>query len=160
MDGNNIFLTAENPVAKYMKTVRSKIAGFRLHPENQQQVGFVLESDEDPDTFDYDREVLELYSDKEVRFFKQANKKLIEAGLLKPFTGDAEDVRLNNLVSDDELEEVVSTSNQAELKARLTKYTSLVVVERALTLAKEMGRPRRILTVIEQRKAELQEAKE
>lgn len=157
MDGNNIFLTADEPVARYAKTIRSKIAGVRLHPESGAQVGFVLESNEDPDTFDYDTEILELYTDKEHRFFKQANKKLIEEGLLKPFSGTAEDVQLNNLVPDEELEDVVSTSNQAELKARLTKYTSLVTVERALSLAKEIGRPRRILTVIEQYKAELEE---
>lgn len=155
MDGNNIFLTADDPVARYRKTIRSKIAGVRMHPDSGVQVGFVLESDDDPDTFDYDREVLELYSDKEHKFFKQANRRLIEEGLLAPFNGTADDVKLNNLVSDEELEEVVSTSNQAELKARLTKYDSPITIERALTLAKEMGRPRRILSVIEARKSDL-----
>lgn len=151
---NNIFLTAGDPVKKYATTVAHPITGWRLDPDTGRQIEFVLTSPS-KDEFSYEHEVIELYGDKEVKFFIQRNKYLIESGLVKEFTGTTDEVDTTNLLSDEEVMQIATIRQQPELKERLAGMTSKITVQRVLNIAKEIGRPAKIIALIESRLAEL-----
>ena len=150
MSINNILLTAETePTHRYAKTIRSKIAGFRLDPLDNKQVPFLLTSV--GDEFSYEDEVVELYSDKENRYFMQANKLFIANGYLKPFNGTAAPVAMDNIISDEDVERIAAIRTPNQLKSKLAPITSKVSLERVVQAAREIGRPQSIINIIESR---------
>lgn len=150
---NNAFVAAGDPIARYVKTVDHPITGWRLSPEDNKQVEFILST---PTTeFDYDTAVLEFYNERDLRFFLQRNKYLIENGLVKIFTGEAEPVDTTNLLTDDQVQEIATTRTPAAMIKRLSELTSDLTVKRVLAVAKEIGRPAKMLTIIEERLQQL-----
>lgn len=151
---NNIFILAEieEPFKKYTKTVDYVVTGWRLDTDGR-QVEFILESP--TETFDYEQEVLEIYSEREDKFFRQRNRRLFEKGLIKEFTGEPETVDETNFLTDAEVNEIATIRSSEELKNELNALTSRATVLRIQKAAKEIGRPARIMKVIDTRLSEL-----
>lgn len=150
---NNIFMTAGDPYKRYITAVVYPITGWRIDPDTNRAVEFTLTSP--GKEMSYEDEVLELYSDREVKFFLQKNKYLLESGLVKEFSGEPDEVDLTNALNDDEVFAAANIRLQNDLKARLAELTSIVTVKRILLQAKEIGRPIKILEIIENRLKEL-----
>ncbi len=154
MSLNNIMLTAENdPVQRYATTVRSKISGERLDPLNGRPITFILSSSSDD--FLYEDDVIEIYSDKEHRFFQQANRLFFTNGYLKPYNASAPPLSMANILSDEEVERLASTRTIPAMKKALSLVNSRVSLDRILEMARYIGRPQSVLNLIEDRIKEL-----
>jgi hypothetical protein len=150
---NNIFVAVGEPVRCYVKTVDYPITGWRIDPDTGKQVEFILSN---PGAeFDYDSDVLELYSEKDVRFLQQRNRYLFEKGLLKEFQGEPEPVDMTNSLTDTEVAEIATIRLPNVMKPRLASITSDVSIRRILAHAKEIGRPAKVIELIETRLKEL-----
>lgn len=152
---NNQFVAVGEPIARYVKTVDHAITGWRLDPESKKQVEFILTTP--TPEFDYDTAVLEFYTDKDLAFFKQKNRYLIEQGLVKEYTGEAEPVDTTNLLTDAEIQEIAATRTPTQMAKRLNELTSALTVKRVLAVAEEVGRPAKTLDQIRARVKELGE---
>lgn len=150
---NNQFISVGDPIKRYVKTVDYQITGWRLDPDTGKQVPFILATP--TEEFDYDTAVLEFYSEKDHKFFLQKNKYLFERGLIKEFAGTPAEVDLTNTLSDDEILELATTRLPNQLKSKLDTITSDVTMKRVLAQAKEIGRPIKVLEIIEARLKEL-----
>lgn len=150
---NNIYVGASDPYKRFVKTVIHPITGWRIDPENNRQVEFILVSMHTE--FDYDSEVLEIYTEKEYKFLQQKNRYLFESGLLKEFTGEADDVDMTNVLTDDEIFTLAGVRLPNDLKGRLRAITSVVTIKRVLSSAKEIGRPAKVIGIIEERLQQL-----
>lgn len=146
---NNLFYhvrVEQEPVTRYVKTVPYVVTGWRLEPETNKPVVFILVSDEE---FSYENDVVELYSEKEDAYFRQMNKYLFSSGLVSKYDGDLEAVDTSNSLTDKEIEEIASTRLVSDLREKLDKITVLVAAERLLAAAKEIGRPKKIIDIFE-----------
>lgn len=151
---NNIFLVnIEPPVKRYVKTLPSKVGGWRLDAAGKNQIGFILESS--PDGFSYDAEVLEIYSEKEDRYLRQTNRVLFTEGFIKEYSGDMPNVDTTNMVSDEDVQMIASTRLPAHMRSKLREYTSVVTLQRIRQAADEMGRARSVMNIIDERLKEL-----
>lgn len=153
---NNIIVTADNePVKKFAKAIPSKLAGRRLDPFKFNELSFVLESDPEIG-FLYENDVIELYNDREVRFFLHANRKFIKEGYLKEYQGSPTVADTSNILSDEEVETIATLRTGPMIAKRLNDLTSRVAVQRVLDMAQHVGRPASIIKIIEKRMQELQ----
>jgi hypothetical protein len=147
---NNIYLViADEPYKRYVKTIASKVGGVRMDDQMKGQTGFILESA--PDGFSYEAEVLEIYSDREDRLLRQANKTLFSNGYLKEFTGQLPELDTTNMLDDDEVDMIAATKNIQVLQKRINELTSPFTVKRILDKANEIGRPQKTIAVIQDR---------
>lgn len=151
---NNIFVAQGEPYKRVIKTVDHPITGWRIDPDTGKQVEFIL-STPSPD-FDYDTDVLEFYTEKDWKFFQQRNKYLIVQGLVKEFQGEPEVVDTTNLLTDDDIYKIATTSQVMTLNKRLQELTSALTVRRVLAVAEEVGRPAKTLALIKTRAEELE----
>lgn len=151
---NNIFVAQGEPIKRFVKTVEHPITGWRLDPDTGKQVEFILSTP--TADFDYDTAVLEFYSDKDFGFFKQRNRYLIQAGLVKEYVGEAEPVDTTNLLSDEEIYKIATISQPFTLTKRLNELTSPHTVKRILAVAEEVGRPAKTIAMIKARAEELE----
>lgn len=151
---NNILMFAETPALyKYAKAIPSKLSGVRLDPVTFREIPFRLESG--PDGFEYDNDVIEFYNERDHKFFLQVNRNFIKNGFLKIHTGDATPADLANVISDEEVELIASTRTNTSLRKQLSKITSKVALLRILDMATEIGRPKSVIDIIEQRIQEI-----
>lgn len=167
MSHNHQYIEHSGNIKKrYVKTVPFMISGTRINPNGitpNERVDFLLKTEEPQFDFDkkkingfnYSDDVLELYSDLEVRLFERLNKETIEAGYLKEFIGDTDSVDTSNLLKDEEIDELVKIKLPNVLKGKLKHITSAVTIERCLDRAKELDRSYKIIATIEDRLAEL-----
>ena len=147
---NNIFLmSVEEPVRRYQKTIRSQVGGLRMDTEGK-VVAFILKSSP-TGSFDYEYDVLEVYSDREDRYIRQANRKLFESGMLKEYVGEMPALDTTNMLSDSEIRDIAGTTNVPSLNKKLQEITSAFTIQRVLDMAKEIGRPAKTLDLITNR---------
>lgn len=149
---NNIFISAGDPIARFVKTVDHVITGWRLDPDNK-EVAFILSTP--TDVFDYDTAVLEFYSERDLKTFKLRNKYLIEQGLIKEFKGINEEPDATNLLTDAEIDGIAATRTPQMMAQKLAELTSILTVQRVLKAAEELGRPTKTLQTIRDRIQEL-----
>lgn len=160
MSVNATFIMDTEPIAKYAKAVNHMIAGFRLDPEGK-QVDFILKTpsdcvDEELNRVRYsDDEILHIYSEKEHTYFKRMNRRLLEAGLLKPYTGDPEQLDLTNMLDDAEVDNIAAMTNIKAFEKRINQITSTVSLKRILNKMSDLGRKASFLAIINQRLADL-----
>lgn len=145
---NNIFLVAGDPLKRYIKTVDFRLAGKRLHPTSNQPVDFIIAGDPAHGIV-YDEMVIELYSDKEIAYFMQVNRYLIRAGYIKEYDAAPEAVDVSNLLTDEDVEAIATIRNIPALEARLDELSSVVTLQRVLNAAAHVGRPQKVLNVIQ-----------
>ncbi len=152
---NNIFLVnIDPPVKKYVKTIPSKLGGVRFDASGKNQVGFILQSSPTGE-FVYDDEVLEIYTDREDRAFRQMNKSLFTQGYLKEYVQEAPELDTANMLTDNEVTEIASMRNIQQLTKRISELTSKFSVQRILDEANTIGRPAKTVAVIQARLVEL-----
>lgn len=159
MSYNHQFIQFE-PIKRFVKTVTHRVTGYRLDPsKTENQIDWLLST---PDSnfnfetkkvkgFDYEEEVLELYTAAEVKLFERLNRKLIEEGTLKVYTGDRDVVDLSNMLSDEEVDEVAGIRQTPAIKKRLQTITSIASLNRIKTAAEELNRPLSIIKAIDER---------
>lgn len=160
-------------VERWVKTVPHMVSGKRFNPyKPDETIDFVLKTD--PSNFNYDQsskvsfpnserkvtfayedEVLELYSDNEVRLFQRLNRGLIERGLLKRYEGTASSINAINALSDEEVEEIAGLPNLLSYKKRLNEITSVVTIERVMAAVIRADRKASFVTAAQERKNEL-----
>ena len=166
MSINHQYIQYTDQVKKrYVKTVPYMVSGLRLDPsDTSHRIDFLLSTPESRFDFDkkelkgdfvYDDDVLELYSDVEVRLFERLNKPLIENGLLKEYIGSPEGVSTDNFLSDEDVEEIVRIKLPNTLRKRISSITSSISINRCLIRAKELGRSYSIIKILQERLAEL-----
>lgn len=156
---NHQFLEFSDEVKKrYIKRGIGALTGYRLNPRNavnpNERIDFLLATPEtslditpygdgEPTKhrqvgFSYEDEVLELYTDMEVRSFERMNRLLIENGLLVEYNGTATEVSKANLLSDVELTKIASMKTVAALKKRIATITSVDMLQTILDKMQEI----------------------
>lgn len=146
---NNIFLVnVDPPVKRYVKTIPSKLGGIRFDSNGKNQIGFILETSP-TGAFVYDDEVLEIYTDREDRAFRQLNKSLFTKGYLKEYAQEAPELDTANMLTDEEVAEIASMRNIQQLTKRISELTSPFTVQRILNAANDIGRPAKTIAAIQ-----------
>lgn len=147
----------KQPVARFERAIISGVSGRRLNPQGLAVVEFLIQPN---DPSDYDEAILELYSDEELAVFKRLNRPLFEQGLLVPFEGDRTAVGMVNIMTDAQIEEVISQSlTIKDIGLKVQPITSVFTLDRFIKIAVEMGKTSRYVKVIEDRKKELEDVK-
>jgi hypothetical protein len=143
MSIHNIYPEFSDQVVKrYTKTTVHAIAGKRLDPYHpDQRIDFLLISDERNYNhesrklaFDYDTDVIELYSEREVRLFATLNKATISAGMLIVHDESAPVVRQENALTDSDIIRILLITNRLVLRKRLTEIDSPITLKRVKEL--------------------------
>lgn len=147
---NNIYVTAGEPIARFVRIPQHGITGWRLNPDNQdRKVEFELTPINAE--FDYERDVIEIYSEKELKFFRQANRYLFQQGFLSPYEGQSEEVDTTNMLTDAQVLELATEQSIKRIESKLQTLTSRISVDRVYKMAQEIGRPAKTLSVIKAR---------
>ena len=141
----------------YIKTCRGKLAVSVIDPFTGEENTVILKGDVTDPTEDRSEYRVSLYTDVDLAWFKQQNHKLIARGLLVPDTPEVREEQLVNVITDDQIEDILSQPFFS-LKNKIDKFTSPVPVERFLRAANQMNKAVGTIKVIEERLAELQEA--
>ena len=134
---------ANTVIARYQKTLPCKLAGIRLNPHNPtERVDFILASHEDKFvngtlTFDYDTDVVELYSEQELRMFEALNKKAFQAGKLAPYTDTPQPIETKHALTEETIKALSKYGNKEQFKAKLEEFDSWVPVSRILAYLDE-----------------------
>ncbi len=153
---NNIYVTAGEPIMRYLRIPKHGITGWRLDPDDRDRK-IIFELTPTDDTFMYERDVVEVYTDKELKFFKQANKYLFQQGFLTEYIGEPEPIDTSNMLTDAQVLEIASERSVKRIEAKLKELTSLVSVQRIYDTATEIGRPSKTLEIMKARLDELKQ---
>jgi hypothetical protein len=150
---NHQFLEFSDQVTKrYTKARLQPLTGWRLNPQNavnpNERIEFLLATPEEnvqytpygegeptkakQVKFTYEDEVLELYTEQEVRSFERMNKLLIENGLLVEYSETTPAVNKANTLSDVELRKIAKLKMLSAFKARISDLTSIYTLESLL----------------------------
>lgn len=139
MSKDNIYPEfSDNTVRKYKKTSVGAVSGFRLNPYNpEQRISFLLQSNTENYkngvlVFEYDTDVVELYSDKEARLFINLNKSALQNGLLAEYEGTVS-VDISNAMSDEDIQSIAALTNHLQFKKRIKDITSVNTLHRILS---------------------------
>lgn len=159
-------------VRKYTKTTNRAITGFRLDPSRlENRIDWLLASPESAfdvtwndgeevklvrKSFTYEDEVLELYSDAEVRAFERWNAGLLARGILKEYDGSVPEIDTTNFMTDGQISEIAAIKNINALRKKLATITSVETINRILTAAEQLDRSYSMIKAIQERKKELQ----
>ena len=159
---NHQFLEFSEQVKKrYIKTRLEPLTGWRLNPRNavnpNERMDFLLATPEENldivpyDTngsgqptqhkqvrFSYEDEVLELYTEFEVRAFERMNRLLIENGLLIEYDAEAPAINKANVLSDAEIIKIANLKTVTALKKRLAEITSIETLKTLLDKMQEI----------------------
>jgi hypothetical protein len=145
---------SDQVLKRYVKTRLEPITGFRLNPRNSvnpnERISFLLATPEDnvqytpygdgnqtqlkQTAFTYEDEVLELYTETEVRAFERMNRLLIENGLLAEYSDTSPEVDKTNAISDAELRKIALTKTTALFQEKVSKITSVHILNALLDL--------------------------
>jgi hypothetical protein len=164
MSKQNIYYELSDKVVKrYAKVPVHLVAGVRIDPYDQKNtISWLLMTDASnydektkQKTFVYEDEVIELYSQYEADAFVRLNKKLIERGLLKVYTGSGSTVDETNTMSDDELSKILSIRSNEDFASEINKLSSSLTLTRLKQFAIDMGKSVKRVHVLEARIKEL-----
>lgn len=147
---NNIIVTAGDPVCRFQKTVAYSVSGRRLDPHDESKsMEFILGQRPYEAEPDYDSQVIEIYSERELKFFQFNNRYLFARGLLAPYSEAPLQVDTTNSVSDEEVDEIASTRSFAEFTKKLTMFDSRITIKRIKDAAVKLDRPMRFVSAAE-----------
>jgi len=148
---------ADQVKARYIKNGIQALTGYRLNPRNavspNERIHFLLTTpeenveitpyDEGEPTkvrqvrFSYEDEVLELYTDIEVRSFERMNKLLIENGLLIPYDASAPDLNKSSVLNNTETAQLVKLKTTTLFKEKIDNIKSVYTLESILRALEE-----------------------
>lgn len=163
MSKNNQWVEfSENVFTRYKKAVVSSISGTRLDPITKQRIAFILMSDwkdynmeTEKLVFNYDRDVIEIYSKEEDRVFRLLNAYLFQSGNLVPFDGTRDLIDTTNAMTDLDISDLAATKNILAFKKKLAAITSRVTLDRLRDITERADRPVSFIRAIEDRMNEL-----
>ena len=135
------------------------LSGMRPDPyETRKSIPWILQS---KDTnynikakhleFEYEDEVIELYSQFEVDTFKRLNKNLFDQGFFKEYIGEQAPVNITNTISDNELENIASIRSNEAFAVEINKLTSPLTLERLKQIATAAGKSVKKIQLIDAR---------
>ena len=103
--------------------------------------------------------IVDMWSEKEVGFFKRTNKSLLDTGAVLPFTRPVEEEKPKTFEesTDEELLKFLG-SRYFTIQNKLNKITTTPVLFRLVDLAREAEKSEKIVKLVEARISELQEA--
>jgi hypothetical protein len=157
---NNIFPELENKIFKrYSKVPVHMISGLRPDPyETRKSIPWVLQTKDENYSikekkliFEYEDEVIELYSQFEVDTFKRLNKSLFDQGFFKEFIGEQAPVNTTNIISDNDLENIANIRSNEAFAVEINKLTSPLTLERLKQIATAAGKSVRKIQLIDAR---------
>jgi hypothetical protein len=162
MARNNIYPTKSHEVYKrYAKVPTNIVAGLRADPfDSRVQVGWTLSTSEEDFNyetktrakFNYENEVIEIYSEQEDALFRRLNKNLLSKGLLKEYTGvDADAGDTANFLTDAQVNAVVEIRSLADFTQELSKFTSEDTLQRILDAATASNKSFKKIQAVEAR---------
>jgi hypothetical protein len=160
---NHQFLEIQDKVySRYRKTSVGAVCGARLHPRTQDRVSFILMSSDNkfnPEgnklEFDYDTDVVEIYSEGEDKTFRAWNSYLFKTGLLVPYTGEKEADDISAAMSDEEITSLVATKNLLQFKSKVSKISSKHTLQRILEENRRQDKKHSFIQTVEARINEL-----
>ncbi len=172
MSQNHQFIAFEDKIVKrYRKTTINILTGYRLdpyRPENRidwllsspnKLFQVVWEDGQQPKTVrtntSYEDEVIELYSDVEVRLFERLNRSAIENGMLVVYEESAPVVETENALTDAEVEQVATIKQLPSLKKKVSAINSVITLKRILEAVEKHDRPMSVAKTIQGRINEL-----
>lgn len=172
MSTNHQFIAFDNSIVKrYAKTTVSVLTGFRLDPYRpENRIDWLLSSPnrlfqvvwEDGKKaelmktgFSYEDEVIELYSDVEVKLFERLNKAAIESGALKVYNEGAPEIDTTNLLTDEEVETIATIKQIPSIKKKIAGINSPLTLKRILASVEKHDRPMSVAKAIQSRIDEL-----
>lgn len=156
---NHQFLQfSDNVVKRYVKTTISPITGYRLNPANAQnpneRLDFLLATPESSLQItpygegentkhkqigiSYEDEVLELYSDLEVRSFERMNRLLLHNNILVEYQGTQPEIDTRNMLSDIDMRRIATTKTTAVFKTKVDDITSVHTLTTILALMEDL----------------------
>lgn len=144
-----------SPLKTYRKAITGKVAVRLLNPFSGEPAETVLHGVPGKDSGE-DIEV-RLWTPTDLKYFETFNRGLIQSGTLVLVAKHSEQV-LNtvNALDDDSLRDLV-TSNFLSLKKALNEITSENTLQRALVIAEEENRSAKVLSLIKERIATVQQ---
>lgn len=158
VDSTRVFAAMQNetPHKTFKKVVISKVALNVINPFTREPEVLILEGDpnkNDPNCF------LDVWSTEELMFVKKMNKSLFDKGFIleverEEVKGPTE-TELLNAASDETLYNILN-SKWLALVASLNKITSIVTLQRLLTMAKEEDKSEKTIDAIRARMFEVE----
>lgn len=141
------------PIAKYVKTIPTKLTGFRFGEQGELKIEFCISGDDPVE--DYENSVLEVYTEKEFKYIQNVNKPMFREGFVKPYDGTPVQVNTSNYMSDDEVMRIASLRRQAQLEEAIEPITSYATLNRILLQAQENGLTKKLLDLLEAKMAQV-----
>lgn len=106
-------------------------------------------------TFNYDTDVIEIYSEQEDRVFLALNRYLFQNGLIAPYDGTRDSVDMSNALSDAEISDIAGSKNLLNFKKRIKAIDSVTTLQRIKDTTERADRPISFIRAIEERIKEL-----
>jgi hypothetical protein len=135
------------------------LSGMRPDPyETRKSIPWILQSKDKNYNikakhlaFEYEDEVIELYSQFEVDTFKRLNKNLFDQGFFKDYHGEQAPVNTTNTISDNELENIANIRSNEAFAVEINKLTSPLTLERLKQIATAAGKSVKKIQLIDSR---------
>lgn len=159
---NTIFVEyADQVFSRYKKTTVGAVCGKRLSPFDNSRIDFVLMSNWgkfNPENnrlkFNYETDVIEIYSEQEDKVFRALNAYLFHNGLIAPFDGTRDAVDTSNALGDVEITDLAATKNLLSFKKKISTLNEHNL-NRLLEMVKRADRPYSFIRAIQERLEEL-----
>lgn len=168
---NHQFIEFDEQIKKrYVKTIPGLLTGNRLDPHRpENRLHWLLHTPANSFAydrtetgvkarriaFDYNAEVVELYSDTEVKLFERLNKAAIESGVLVEYTEASPGIDTTNVLTDEEILEVAKLKQTTAFNKRIDSFTSLHTLERIEKALDDLDRPASFGKIVREKKREL-----
>lgn len=166
-------------IKRYVRTTVYPVSGRRLNPRNKvnpfEVIDFLLATpadnfnfnvETDPNgggvikttlaqtKFDYEHEVIELYTDEELKMFQRLNRDLLTDGDLIEFDEKAPEVDLVNTLSDADIKKLVRIKTKSVFEAKINELTSLRTLKLVMDALEETDAPMSYAKIIRERENE------
>lgn len=163
MSINTIIVEFDQSVyTRYKKTTMGGISGKRLDPHTKQRIDFLLISDWKNYTletntlkFNYDTDVIEIYSADEDRVFRILNAYLFQNGMIAPYDGSRDLAGMGNALSDAEISDIAASKNHLSFKKKIREINSVTTLHRIKDVTERADRPVSFIRALEERIKEL-----
>lgn len=164
MSKNNIFPEfVDNIYTRYKKVCVNAIGLTRTNPfDARSRMEVILVSDwayfdiaTEKLKFNYDTDVIEIYSADEDRVFRILNAYLLQNGMLVPFDGTRDALDLSNALSDVELSDIAASKNLLSFKKKIKDINSVTTLQRIKDVVERADRPYSFIKALEERIVEI-----
>ena len=117
--------------------------------------GAVTKTTVKQEKFDYEQEVIELYSEDELKLFQRLNRDLLVNGDLVEYNDKAPVIDLVNTLSDTDIKKLVRLKTKSIFEAKVKELTSLRTLKLVMAALEETDAPMSYAKIIKERENEL-----